>query len=60
LIERTVSWTTIQTPLSSGSNNFSLLVPLTMAASWETVIGVPVGAFVMTVTRASADRGTVA
>jgi hypothetical protein len=54
-IERTVSsCTTIQTPLSSGSNNFSLLVPLTMAASWETVIGVPVGAFVITVTCVSA------
>jgi hypothetical protein len=54
-IERTVSpWTTIQTPLSSGSNNFSLLVPLTMAASWDTVIGVPVGAFVITVTCVSA------
>ena len=43
-----------QTPLSSGSNNFSLLVPLTMWASWETVIGVPVGAFVITVKCASA------
>jgi hypothetical protein len=54
-IERMMSpWTTIQTPLSSGSNNFSLLVPLTMAASWETVIGVPVGAFVITVMCASA------
>lgn len=54
MIERAVSpWTTIQTPLSSGSNNFRLLVPLTRWASWETVIGVPVGAFVITVTCAS-------
>jgi hypothetical protein len=51
MIERVVSpWTTIQTPLSSGSNNFRLLVPLTMWTSWETVIGVPAGAFVITVT----------
>jgi hypothetical protein len=38
MIERAVSpWTTIQTPLSSGSNNFRLLVRLTMWASWGTL-----------------------